>query len=229
MIRTVFLAGGLALVVALVAVTYSPVLAVDRVTVGGVRRTEPAQVLRAAGLDSGDLMLALDEADLRREVAELPWVRRVSVARSWPGTVRLQITERTPVAFVARSRGRFALVDESARVLEVGKGKAPGLARLAGAGPGRPGETLAGQTEPLAVAAALEGPVGLYIGAIHRRPDGLELELRTGGWVRFGPATEVPEKLVALNAVLPTVSDRCPTVDVRVPRAPVLTQERRCA
>ncbi len=231
MIRTVALSAGAVLVAALVVLTYSPFLDVDRVTVAGASQTAPELVRRASGVDHGDLMLDLDEDEVRKEVAELPWVRRVSVARSFPGTVRLEVTERRPIAYAER-RGddRYALIDANGRLLEERDGAPPGLVRLAGAAAGEPGDTLADLEPALTVAAALDGPMRLYVGAIHRRAGDLELELRNeAGWVRLGPPRAVSEKLTAIKAVLATQPKGCPTIDVRVPRAPVLTAERRCA
>ena len=230
MIRTVALIAGVALVAVLVVLTYSPFLDVDRVTVAGASRTAPEVVRRASGVDDGDLMLDLDEEEVRQEVAELPWVRRVSVARSFPGTVRLEVTERQPIAYVDRTGDRSVLIDANGRLLEERRGVPPGLVRLAGADAGEPGDTLADLEPALAVAAALDAPMRLYVGAIHRRTEGLELQLRNGaGWVRLGPARAVREKLTATKAVLSTRPEGCPTIDVRVPRSPVLTAERRCA
>lgn len=230
MIRTAALTAGVVLVAALVVLTYSPFLDVDRVMVAGASRTAPELVRRASGVDHGDLMLDLDEDEVRQEVAELPWVRRVSVARSFPGTVRLEVTERRPIAYAERPGDRYALIDANGRLLEERKGAPPGLVRLAGADAGEPGDTLADLEPALTVVSALDGPMRLYVGAIHRRGGDLELQLRNqAGWVRFGPARAVSEKLTATKAVLSTQPKGCPTIDVRVPRAPVLTAERRCA
>jgi cell division protein FtsQ len=82
------------------AVLFTPLLGVRSVEVAGTKALTAADVLAAAHVPLGRPMLRLDLAGIRAGVAALPRVADVAVHRSWPSTVRVRITERTPVAVV---------------------------------------------------------------------------------------------------------------------------------
>jgi cell division protein FtsQ len=171
-------------------------------------------------------------------VKRLPWVRSVHVQVSWPSTVRLVVSERTPVVAVAASPAkvpnRWALVDGSGRVVDVIAGPAPSLVQLVGVpAPGPPGSQLADVAAgPLTVLATLPPElsgrvtaVGLVPGSAAGSTPEIDLDLRTGGTVRIGPLDALADKIVALRTVLARVDlHAVATIDVRVPTAPVLTR-----
>ena len=47
----------------------------------------------------------------------MDWVREASVARLWPNRVLVQVSERTPVAFLPLRDSKFGLIDEDGVVL----------------------------------------------------------------------------------------------------------------
>lgn len=47
----------------------------------------------------------------------LDWVKDASIARVWPNTVLVRITERKPVAFLTLTASRFGLIDEDGVIL----------------------------------------------------------------------------------------------------------------
>jgi cell division septal protein FtsQ len=49
------------------------------------------------------------------------WVRDASVARIWPNRLMVNVTERTPVAFVATRKSEFGLIDAEGVVLPLAK------------------------------------------------------------------------------------------------------------
>lgn len=61
------------------------------------------------------LRLSLDEK--RKQVEMIPWVRSAYLTRAFPHTLRVQVTERSPVAFV-RIEGRVKLIDADGVLLE---------------------------------------------------------------------------------------------------------------
>ncbi len=66
----------------------------------------PAQLRRWAGVKMGENLLALDLARVKRDVEMVPLVRSVAVERVLPGTVRIRVSEREPLAqvYVAQLR-----------------------------------------------------------------------------------------------------------------------------
>jgi len=78
-----------------VALYLSPLLRVQEIQVVGTTNLEAERVVQLADL-TGQSMFRLkpDEAEARLEA--LPLVKSAQVARRWPQTVRVQITERAP-------------------------------------------------------------------------------------------------------------------------------------
>lgn len=54
-------------------------------------------------------------------IREVPWVRDASIARIWPNRLMVNVTERTPVAFVNMPGSRVALMDEDGVILPPAK------------------------------------------------------------------------------------------------------------
>src|ERR1700687_6520808 len=54
------------------------------------------------------LLVSLDER--RSRLQELPWVEQASVQRILPNRIRVELTERTPIAFV-RNGSELGLID----------------------------------------------------------------------------------------------------------------------
>jgi hypothetical protein len=114
-------------------------------------------------------MVEVDPAAIRARILALPWVAEVSVARSWPSTVVVNITERSPVAQLAAGAGGPAVVDGTGRVLVVGAAASqllrewqPPLPQLQGvAAAGAPGRVLSGAQGVLALLGALAPPLDL--------------------------------------------------------------------
>jgi cell division protein FtsQ len=218
------------------AVTRTPLLDVDQLTVVGAEHTSVAAIVTASHVHRGQPMTDVDMGRARRGIAALPWVRSVSVTRHWPATVVVRLTERTPAAVVAAGQGaagpQWATLDQDGRVLEVAAAPTPGLARLGGdAGPLRPGEVDTAAGDALRVAVALPPAVAAQVTSIGpAQAGGLELQLAPRGSVAFGPADDIPAKVLALQTVLSEGDVRCLGVlDVRVPTAPVLTPVPSCA
>lgn len=73
---------------------------VERVAISGrFQRVQPPDVeraVRAAVADKG--MVGVNLASIAASVESIPWVDRVSVARSWPRGLRVQVVEQVPVA-----------------------------------------------------------------------------------------------------------------------------------
>ena len=226
--------------------TRTPLLDVDHVRVetagqpgesgdaGG--HTAPAVVAVASGIGLGEPMTAVDTGAAARRIEALPWVDEARVQRSWPGTIRIEVTERTPVAVVDVTDTRSALVDATGRVLAMGTaadivGAVPpgGVVTLTGVrGRVAEGESLRRDArEALAVVDALREALP---GTVTGVSTDLDATLGRGGVVRFGTAEDLGEKVVAIETVLADVDTECLDVlDVRVPRSPVLTRAQGCS
>lgn len=89
---------------------FTPMVGVKAVEVGKTTRIERGEVVELAKISMLRSMLLLDTDAVEQRVAALPEVDSVSVDRSWPSTVRIEITEREPIAYFAAYDG-IRLVD----------------------------------------------------------------------------------------------------------------------
>lgn len=216
--------------------TRSPLLDVDRIEVRGAHRSGPEAVRAAAGVATGTPLLDVDPGAVRAGVGSLPWVEHVSVTRDWPGTLRVAVRERRPVARLGAGDGAV-VVDRDGRVLAPAAALAPDEVvplvvgvEVAGA-PGEPAATDArGRVRPglaraLEVAERLPAALGSPVDAVIVDDGAVDLELGVGR-ARLGARGDVDDQLVALATVLARVDLRCVAViDVRVPSAPSVTRD----
>jgi cell division protein FtsQ len=105
------------LVGAVWVVGFTGVLGVRTVTVTGVTALSADQVRAAAAVEDGRPLARVDLGAVGDRVRALAGVERVAVARSWPGTIRITVTERHGVALVNRSGGWW-LVDPAGVVFQ---------------------------------------------------------------------------------------------------------------
>ncbi|MHC1561684.1 cell division protein FtsQ/DivIB [Actinomycetospora sp. C-140] len=106
------LAAGLLLVAAVVYVTvWSPLLDVRDVQVVGAAPDQTEAVRAAAAVAPGTSLLWLDGDDVADRVRTLPRTASVDVARDWPGTLVVTVSEREPVLAAPAPGGGVLLVD----------------------------------------------------------------------------------------------------------------------
>jgi cell division protein FtsQ len=91
-------------------------LTVQDVTLEGRTHTLRRHVVAAIGLRRGDPLFGFDPGAIRSRLVALPWVREATVQRQLPGTVRVRIVERLPLALWQRN-GRLMLVDDRGVVI----------------------------------------------------------------------------------------------------------------
>lgn len=202
-------------------VSVSPLLDVDQVQVRGLDRVTAAEVEDAGGIHTGDAMAWLDPGRAVRGMEALPFVRRATVTREWPDTVRVTVVERRPVAWVEGPAGKV-VVDGTGRVLEPVADAPPGMPRLIGAElvPGAGGTiSPAGGAR---VAAGLTGLLVVGTQSVTRTDAGVTLQLVNGPEIRMGDATRIGVKLrAALAVVAASEGTVIHYVDVSVPTNPV--------
>ena len=92
-------------------VTADAGLAIDDVLVSGRENTNPAALLEQVGVQRGTPILAIDLAEMRDRVIDLPWVKDARIERRLPDTLHVTLVERRPLALWQRGRD-FTLVDQ---------------------------------------------------------------------------------------------------------------------
>jgi cell division septal protein FtsQ len=205
------------LVIALVGgagwlVFFSSVLAVEQVRVSGTRTVSPQQVAHAAAVPLGEPLARVDVDRVRRRVESVPVVARADISRSWPSTVAVEVTERTPVAAVPRGPA-YRLVDAEGvlfRTVAEPRGDLPVMST------GNPAAT-AGAA---AVVAGLPQDLARRVAEVEAATmDSIELLLRSGRRVVWGSAESTDVKAQVLSALL---KRKASVYDVSVPGSPTL-------
>jgi cell division protein FtsQ len=196
----------------------SPWATVQRIEVTGTDRVSPATIRGEALPEVGHPMLLARTSDIAARVKAQRLIRSVTVERHWPGTLRVRVVEREPVA-VLPVGSQLALVDDDGVVIQrVLASHAPaGLPRvevsLAVAGNG----VLRGCLDVLhGLPANLAGQVS-SIGA--DSSDGIWLKLKDGARVEWGDSADTPHKAQVLTALLP---QHGVNYDVRSPDTPAV-------
>ena len=103
--RAVWLLAIMAVVGIGVWLAHSPYLAVRNVVVTGQVSSSVAEYLQGREVIEGVPMMSVDEDALRQGLLSDPWVEEVEIQKEWPGTIRIDLKERHPVAWVLTGKG----------------------------------------------------------------------------------------------------------------------------
>ncbi len=102
----------------------------------GLFYTADQQVIQTFARDFGRSIYLCPIAERRRMLLGIDWVKDATVSRIWPNKLMVQVTERTPVAFVqvagAHGGTRFGLVDVDGVLLDPQRATKLNLPVLAG-------------------------------------------------------------------------------------------------
>ncbi|MFO7942529.1 MAG: FtsQ-type POTRA domain-containing protein [Bacillota bacterium] len=104
----------------------SPSFRLDSVIVEGAVNMESREIEDLLDLDGGTHLYSISLTRLRDRICADPRVESASIHRVVPGSLRIEVEERRPVAVVLRS-GIFAEIDDAGRIIEV-HDSWPGLA-----------------------------------------------------------------------------------------------------
>ncbi|MEC4017949.1 cell division protein FtsQ/DivIB [Streptomyces sp. H27-D2] len=225
--RTLLICAIVALLVgagALWALYGSNWLRVERVRTSGTTVLTPREVTKAAAVPIGAPLATVDAGAVRARLLEkLPRIAAVEVVRSWPHSVALKVSERTPVTLIEKG-GKFTEVDAEgvrfARVATAPKGvpllemdvrESPSLRRF---GEGRL------RREAARVAADLPEAVHRDTRVVRVRSyDSIRLELTGGRTVVWGSGEYGRVKSKVLTALMRAEHD-AGKFDVSAPSAP---------
>lgn len=95
----------------------------DQLEIAGIQNVTRAQVMEVMGGDIGRNLFFVPLADRKKQLEEIPWVESASVMRFLPNRLKVEIKERTPVAF-AQVGSRITLIDAHGVVMELPAGSA---------------------------------------------------------------------------------------------------------
>jgi len=111
----------------------------DNIEILGTHNVTHAQVMEVMGGDIGRNIFFIPLAERKAQLEKIPWVESASVMRFVPNRLRIEVHERTPVAF-ARMGSRILLVDSVGTLMELpGPGKQKySFPVIVGMNPGEP-------------------------------------------------------------------------------------------
>ncbi len=196
------------------ALYFTPLLGVRSVRVEGNRLLGEQDVLAAAEVPLGESMLRVDTDGIQSRLRENPKVASAKAELSWPSTVRLEVDERAPAAFV-RTGESVRLVDAGGVPFNTAPQPPAGLPELQAPSPDDP--LVKAEVSTL---ASLPPDVRGQVVAVTARTSGdLRLRLTGDREVRWGSlrdserkATVLPLLLTQPGTVYNVTSPELPTV-----------------
>ena len=93
----------------------------DQIEVAGAQHVAHAQIMEVMGGDIGRNIFFVPLAQRKQQLEQIPWVESASVMRFVPNRLRIEIHERTPVAF-ARIGSHISLIDAGGTLMELAPG-----------------------------------------------------------------------------------------------------------
>ena len=195
------------------AVFFSSYVTAREVDVVGNSTISDAKIEKAAEVPIGTPLARVDIGAIVARVQPVDAVKFVEVGRSWPHTVRITITERTPIAMIDQGAGLKAL--DSDGVPFGSYDKRPNHLPLVRTDPGTPGEAVA---EGAKVVNALPPAIAGRVDAVDvASVDEIQLVLGNGRKVIWGSAEDSDEKAEVLAVLLKQPGNQ---IDVTVPGRP---------
>src|SRR5579864_1990541 len=116
----------------------------DDIEIAGLQNVSRYQIMEVMGGDIGRNIFFIPLAERKKQLEKIPWVESASVMRFVPNRLRIEIHERTPVAF-ARVGSKILLIDPVGTLMDLpaaGK-KKYSFPVILGMNPGEPTSTRA--------------------------------------------------------------------------------------
>lgn len=180
-------------------VFFSPVLGVRSVEVVGNLTVDTASIQLQAAVPDLKPLATVNLTDVEARVLGLRKIATAKAVRAWPGTLRIEVVEREPVAVVPVS-GKSALMDKDGVVTELKDIAPPRLPvlRLDRPGPGDPA-TLAA----LKVIGELPEDLARRVDEVRATSaEGISLKLNDGRTVVWGGTDRGADKARILAGLL---------------------------
>ena len=205
-------------------VSRSSLLRLRHLEVVGTSSLTRAQVVRLAALSSSTNVLWFDAGAVERRLESDPWVATATVSRRLPGTIRISVVERAPVAMI-RTEVAFTLLaaDGVALGTVAADPMLPEIVVMTGS------SLPEGNAPAQAAARAIAGLDGGRRPAVVRAvvdAGALSVELDGGMRVEFGDTTGIEAKTAAARQILrwaTTQGASVASVNVTAPDSPAVT------
>jgi len=114
----------------------------DNIEITGMQNVTKAQIMEVMGSDIGRNIFFVPLTQQKAQLEQIPWVEAASVMRFVPNRLKVEIHERTPVAF-ARVGPRISLIDAGGTLMELPQKHKYSFPVILGMNPGEPLSTRA--------------------------------------------------------------------------------------
>src|SRR5580658_5131371 len=114
----------------------------DNIEVTGMENVTKAQIMEVMGADIGRNIFFVPLPQQKAQLEQIPWVESASVMRFVPNRLKVEIQERTPVAF-ARVGPRMMLIDAGGTLMDLTPKHKYSFPVILGMNPGEPLSTRA--------------------------------------------------------------------------------------
>jgi len=114
----------------------------DNIEVTGMQNVTKAQIMEVMGADIGRNIFFIPLALQKAQLEQIPWVESASVMRFVPNRIKVEVHERTPVAF-ARVGPRILLIDAAGTLMDLPRNHKYSFPVILGMNPGEPLSTRA--------------------------------------------------------------------------------------
>ena len=200
-----------------VAAAYSPLFAVERITVEGATSIDPAVIEAALNEQMGTPLALVDTSEVKAALLAFPLIETYSLEARPPHDLTVRIVERTPIGVIESSAG-YTLVDAAGVALSTTTDPPPG----------QPVVEIEGGVDSTAfrsaglVVRALPADIRAALTEVRASTaDDVTLTLSTGLTVVWGSAEESGLKALALSAAL-VANPGAASIDVTSPDVAVV-------
>lgn len=188
-------------IVFVMAVLASPLFAIRNVDLEGVVYTSPATIEKVTDILKGASVFTVDSADAREQLLKDPWVAEVRITTDFPNGALVEIAERIPVVWYLGADQKARVVDARGHVITVLSGWPTKYLQVRGQGPNLEAGAVADDVFRAAaqLVLALPSEIRPKVKALDLTGGGeLSMILKGGTVVRFGPPSDLKDKLVAV-------------------------------
>ncbi|TMR20666.1 FtsQ-type POTRA domain-containing protein [Nonomuraea turkmeniaca] len=180
-------------------VFFSPVLGVRSIEIVGNLTVPSERIKQQAGVADLHPLATVDLAGVQSRVLGIRQLAGAKVDRVWPGTLKIEVVEREPIAAIPAG-GKFAVVDKQGVVIEIKSALPPLLPQLK---VDRPAAGDPAMMAALQVIQALPDEVAPKVRQVRAgTAEGVTLELSDGRTVVWGGPDRPKEKGRILASLL---------------------------
>ena len=188
-------------IVFVMGILASPLFAIRSVDLEGVVYTSPETIEKATDVLEGSSVFTADTAKARELLLKDPWVAEVRITTNFPNGALVEIAERVPVVWYLGADQKARVVDARGQVITVLTGWPTKYLQVRGQGPDLEAGAVADDVFRAAaqLVLALPSEIRPKVRALDLTGGGeLSMILKGGTVVRFGPPSDLKDKLVAV-------------------------------